>query len=106
MKTQQEKKMNTPYFSYIVNGEINRYMFPALAKRKDWKLSAGDKIKFYGFAEHEKFTEMLGKKMIVIRFKKNTSRIFKHWIVEQDVFYGNITLQKNKWYKKLLVETK
>jgi len=104
----QKQKLN--YLKVTVNNQIDRYWVPIHASDKNSAFQVGDKLKVYGFCEHEFYTKSEGKKMILIRFKRNFSRKFTHWIVSEYDFYENITIHPNKsqveFLKKISVESK
>ncbi len=86
----------------IVNDTINRYMIPFSAKRSDWSLVKGDTIKVYGIFDLPSNISKNGQDLIVVHFKKNKSRKITHWVLKDDEFLQNITLNPSRYSKKLL----
>jgi hypothetical protein len=80
----------------IITDTIHRYIVPIDARDTDRQLDKGDSIKIYGLYKHEVMTETMGQEMIIIQFKRNTSRIMKMWCIPLEQFKNNTSLVLKK----------
>lgn len=88
----------------IVNEETYRYFVPFSARQTQRQLVIGDTIKIYNIIDHESLSNTIGKPMIIVFFKKNTSRTITHWVFVKEEFLNNVKLEITKLFKKHLAE--
>jgi endonuclease V-like protein UPF0215 family len=86
----------------IVNEETYRYFVPFSARQTQRQLVPGDTIKIYNIVDHESLSNSFGKPMILVFFKKNTSRTISHWVFVKEEFLNNVKLETTKLYENLM----
>jgi hypothetical protein len=89
----------------VVTGTIHRWCVPFSSKQSDRKLVEGDTLRIYSMDYCDTLSEKLGKKLLIVWFKKNNSRKITHWIFEQDEYFENLLLKNTNFLKKFLVES-
>ena len=89
----------------IVTGTIHRWLVPFSSKRSERKLVEGDTLKIYSMDHSVIASEKMGKKIIIVWFKKNNSRKITHWCFEESEYFQNILLKNTNFLKKFLVES-
>jgi len=75
-------------------------MCPIIDERRNGSLVKGDKIRIYGITEIPENSHFTNR-MLLISFKKNTSKKIVCWIVNEDEFIKNISLNPSRYSKKL-----
>lgn len=88
----------------IVTGTIYRWLVPFSSKQSERKLVKGDTLKIYSMDYNETLSEKMGKKILIVWFKKNNSRKITHWCFEEKEYLQNILLKHTNFLKKFLVE--
>jgi hypothetical protein len=78
----------------IVTDTISRYIVPLTASDKERQFVKGDTIKIYGICDAEVASKHIGKEMVIVSFKRNTSRIIKSWCIPAEELRNNFSLIK------------
>jgi hypothetical protein len=90
----------------IVEAQLDRYCVPFSARETQTRLLPGDTMKIYFLCDHEHLSNMLGKKMIVVTFKKNNNNNMNTWCFSADDFKSFVGVTATKHLQKLLKEAK
>jgi hypothetical protein len=89
----------------IVDGTIHRWLVPFSAKQSEMELVDGDTLKIYSMVQSDTLSERMGRKILIVWFKKNNSRKITHWCFDQTEFFQNILLKNTNFLKKHLVDS-
>ena len=90
----------------VVEGQLDRYWVPISARETQRRLLPGDTMKIYSLYDHEHMSNRLGKRMIVVTFKKNKNNNMNTWCFSADDFKSFVGVTTTKHLQKLLKEAK
>jgi hypothetical protein len=90
----------------VVEGQLDRYWVPISARETQRRLLPGDTMKIYFLCDHEHMSNMSGKKIIVVTFKKNNNSTMNTWCFSADDFKSFVGVTATKHLQKLLKDAK